>query len=367
MTVIGELLDGRDIDKAGIIALLSATAPEEIEAIRSAAERTTLRHCGDVVYWRGLVEFSNVCAMDCCYCGIRKSNESVARYTLTADRIVEAAKWCAAQGYGSVVLQSGERKDEEFVALVERTVRRIKAETVSSALPGGVGITLCVGEQLPETYRRFFRAGAHRYLLRIETTNRELFSRIHPVAQRIESRLACLSSLKEIGYQVGTGVMIGLPGQSIEMLADDIIFFREHDIDMIGMGPYLPHPATPLGKDARNDGIDDKRKYQLSLLMIATARLFLKDVNIAATTALQAMHAIGREQGLRYGANVLMPQLTPSEHRKDYLLYPNKPCIEEDRAECAACLAGRVRSVGRRIGLNEWGDPRHFAARRERA
>jgi len=360
MTSIPEILAGQDMTRSDIIALLSAQNADDIALIRAAAEQTVLKYCSDVVYWRGLIEFSNVCAMDCYYCGIRRGNKSVKRYTLTEDDIVEAAKWCAAQGYGSVVLQSGERSDEEFISLVERTVQRIKTETISELQPAGLGITLCVGEQSPETYRRLFNAGAHRYLLRIETTNRQLFASIHPPSQSIDTRLACLRTLKETGYQVGTGVMIGLPGQTIEMLADDILFFKEYDIDMIGMGPYLPHPETPLGKDMRPATEEAKRQLQLSLLMIAAVRLFLKDVNIAATTALQAMDPTGREQGLQYGANILMPQLTPSEHRKDYLLYLNKPCIGEDRSDCAACLAARVRSVGRKLGLNEWGDPRHF-------
>lgn len=360
MTSVPKILARHDLTRSDIIALLSAQNAEDIELIRMAAEQTVLKYCSDVVYWRGLIEFSNVCAMDCNYCGIRRGNKSVKRYTLTEVKILEAAKWCAAQGYGSVVLQSGERNDEEFISLVERTVHRIKTETVSEILPDGVGITLCVGEQSPETYRRFFKAGAHRYLLRIETTNRQLFAKIHPPSQSIDTRLACVRSLKEAGYQVGTGVMIGLPGQTIGMLADDILFFKEYDIDMIGMGPYLPHPGTPLGKDLKPAADESRRQLQLSLLMIAATRLFLKDVNIAATTALQAMDPTGREQGLQYGANILMPQLTPSEHRKDYLLYPNKPCIGEDRSDCAACLAARVRSVDRKLGLNKWGDPRHF-------
>ena len=363
MTTIDQALTTEVLDKDALLALLSATDPADIERIRSTAEQLTLKHCSDVLYWRGLIEFSNICAMDCNYCGIRRGNASVKRYTLSDEQIVEAARWCSVQGYGSVVLQSGERKDPAFIDLVEKSVRRIKAETITPEQPTGLGITLCIGEQSSETYRRLFAAGAHRYLLRIESTNRELFSRIHPQAQTLDTRLACLRSLREIGYQVGTGVMIGLPGQTLDMLADDILFFRDYDIDMIGMGPYLPHPGTPLGNEAEHATLEPNRKFQLSLLMIAAVRLCLKDVNIAATTALQAMDPTGREQGLRYGANILMPQLTPSEHRNDYLLYPNKPCVGEDRSDCAACLAARVRSVGRRLGLNQWGDPRHFATR----
>jgi biotin synthase len=363
MTPLAVLLSQAAFTRADLVTLLSVRAPEDIEAIRQAAERVLLAHCSDAVYYRGLIEFSNVCVRDCAYCGIRRGNAGVARYTLAEDRIVEAARWCAAQGYGSVVLQSGERSDEAFVALVERVVRRIKAETRSAAQPEGLGVTLCVGEQSPETYRRFFAAGAHRYLLRIETTNPALFAAIHPPDQTLAARLACLRALRAEGFQVGTGVMIGLPGQSLEMLADDLLFFRDADMDMIGMGPYIPHPDTPLGRAMPDAGTGRRPVLQRSLLMIAAARLLLRDVNIAATTALQAMDPRGREEGLRFGANILMPQLTPRENRRDYLLYPDKPCTDEDRGDCAACLAGRIRSVGRRLALNVWGDSPHAAAR----
>lgn len=356
MTAVSRILGRSDLSRGDIVALLSATAEDDIEAIRAKAEDVLLRNGSDIVYRRGLIEFSNRCSMDCHYCGIRRGNAAVQRYDLTADQILDAARWCAAQGYGSVVLQSGERRDAEFVGFVERIVRLVKENTRSERLPAGLGITLCVGEQSPETYRRFFAAGAHRYLLRIETSNRELFAAIHPKGQTIDARIACLRSLREAGFQVGTGVMIGLPGQTFEMLADDVLFFRDMDIDMIGMGPYIPHPATPLGKDRVADGAAALR---LGLLMIAACRIVLRDVNIAATTALQALDPQGRERGLRFGANILMPQLTPLERRADYLLYPGKPCVGEDRDECSECLAARIASVGRRFGVDQWGDSRH--------
>lgn len=343
-----------------LAGLLQETDPKVIEAVRQAAEHTVLKNCGKKVYYRGLVEFSNICALDCRYCGIRRSNTKVSRYSVSEDDIVSAARWCAEVHYGSLVLQSGERHDMDFISLVERVVRRIKKETVSSVLPEGLGITLCVGEHSRETFTRFREAGAHRYLLRIETTNEELFRSIHPDEQSLDSRLKSLDYLKETGFQVGTGVMIGLPGQTPEMLADDLLFYARHDFDMFGMGPFIPHKDTPMGN---SQIMSDSERTHLGLMMIALTRLITKDTNIAATTALQALDPVGREKGLTFGANVLMPQLTPLEFRENYLLYENKPCVDEEKEDCLNCLSRRVESVGRVVGQDEWGDSLHFAAR----
>jgi len=201
---------------------------------------------GTSVYYRGLIELSNVCACDCLYCGIRASQLGLERYTLAEDEVLEAARWCASEGYGSVVVQAGERSDAAWVAWIEHLVRRIRAEAVSPEQPEGLGITLSLGEQSLETYCRWRAAGAHRYLLRIETTDPGLFARIHPEGQTLEARKQAVANLAEAGFQVGTGVMIGLPGQTLEMLARDIRYFQAHPIDMIGMGPWLPSSGTPM-------------------------------------------------------------------------------------------------------------------------
>jgi len=342
-----------------LVHFLSTSDPGEIEAVRAAAEETVLHYCGNRVYYRGLVEFSNLCALDCRYCGIRNSNTKVQRYTVSEDDIVKAALWCAGVHYGSFVLQSGERHDEEFIAFVEGVIKRVKRETVSSVLPDGLGITLCVGEQTKEAYSRFRDAGAHRYLLRIETTNPELFRAIHPDQQSLETRLRSLDYLRETGFQVGTGVMIGLPGQTPEMLADDLLFYKMHDFDMYGMGPFIPHKDTPMGNSTVMSAAE---RTHLGLMMIALTRLLTKDTNVAATTALQALDPVGREKGLSFGANILMPQLTPAEFRKSYLLYENKPCIDEEKEDCLNCLRRRVEMVGRVVAQDEWGDSKHFLA-----
>jgi biotin synthase len=316
------------------------------------------------VWLRGLVEFSNHCINDCNYCGIRKSNAAVHRYLLTKEEILESALFCAKAGYGSMVLQSGERHDERFVSFVEDVVRTIKKETVSIDMPQGLGVTLAVGEQSEESYKRFFDAGAHRYLLRIETTSPELFLRLHPACQTIDTRMACIEALKKIGYQVGTGVMIGLPGQTVENLADDILFFRNMDVGMIGMGPYIVHRQTPMLVHEQEIASRKKEILELALRMIAVTRLVCRDVNIASTTALQAMDPFGREMGLLHGANVMMPQVTPVGVRKHYQLYEGKPCLEENAGQCRDCLERRIRSLERETGKNGWGDSKHFARKR---
>jgi biotin synthase len=348
------------LGRQDLVKLLAASTPEQIEAVRAAAERVLLANCGDGVFLRGLVEASNACACDCLYCGIRKSNRDVNRYTLSLEDILACARQCADYGYGSMVIQSGERADKKFIELVGEAVARIKDETRTDKQPDGLGITLCIGQQSYETYKRLYDAGAHRYLLRIETTNPALFAKIHPAEQTFESRVECLTMLHDIGYQVGTGVMIGLPGQTLEDLADDILFFAAHDIDMIGMGPFIPHPGTPLGDEPV---ASVPERVQLALLMIAATRLKLRDVNIAATTALQALDPVGREKGLRFGANVIMPQMSPTDVRADYQLYPGKPCLDENAKECQSCLNMRIEFAGRKIGLYAWGDSQHAVKR----
>lgn len=350
------------LDRADLIKLLAAKEENEIEAVRAAAERVLLENCGKDVYLRGLVEASNACASDCLYCGIRKSNRDVNRYTLSLEDILACAQQCAQMGYGSMVIQSGERADKKFLDLVEEAVRRIRAETTSDKQPEGLGITLCIGQQRYETYQRLYAAGAHRYLLRIESTNPKLFAQMHPAEQSFASRVDCLKMLRDIGYQVGTGVMIGLPGQSLEDLADDILFFSTLDIDMIGMGPFIPHPGTPMGDLVCPDVAE---RVRLALLMIGVTRLKLKDVNIAATTALQALDPIGREKGLRFGANVIMPQMSPTDVRADYQLYPGKPCLDENASDCQSCLNMRIEFAGRKIGLYAWGDSVHAKRRHD--
>lgn len=345
---------------------LDGAYPGGDAALAARARDVMLREVGPMVHLRGLLEFSNYCECDCHYCGIRRSAAPI-RFALDEEEIVVAARRSLAAGFGSMTLQSGERTDRRFVDFVVRILRRIKRETRTSQLPDGLGITLCVGEQTRESYERFYEAGAHRYLLRIETSDEALFAAIHPDGQRFDRRVRALCDLKEIGYQLGTGVMIGIPGQSATQLARDVAFFAAIDADMIGMGPYLEAPG-PAAERMRERGMEPDRslheRLRLALRMIAVTRIALRDVNIAAATALQAISPTGREAGLAYGANVLMPLVTPSAHRSAYRLYEGKPCVDEAADACERCTPARAARIGRPVTMNAWGDAPHATARR---
>jgi len=361
MNPLSAILHKETLDRDDLVLLLGLRDPVETACLRARALEVMRAQVGDAVFYRGIIELSNVCACDCNYCGIRASNAKVERFTLSETEVMDGAAWCADAGYGSLVLQAGERGDRSFRDFIAHLVRRIRAESVRPELPQGLGITLSLGEQPLETYQLWHAAGAHRYLLRIETTDPGLFARIHPEAQTLAARRQALADLATAGFLVGTGVMIGIPGQTLEMLADDILFFRDHPIDMIGMGPWLAHDDTPMGSWVQP--LAPAEHLQLSLNMIAAVRLACPDLNIAATTALQAMVPDGRERGLSHGANVTMPNLTPVHARGNYKLYEGKPCMDEAREECRGCLMGRVESVGRTVALNQWGDPPAFARR----
>jgi biotin synthase len=346
-------------------SILSAKTIDDIEYIKLKADDTLKQYCGEKIYLRGLIEFSNICVNNCYYCGIRKSNKFLKRYQMSESDILHSAQLCANRNYGSIVLQSGERSDAEFISSIEKIIKKIKKETISDKLPHGLGITLCIGEQEYTTYKKLFAAGAHRYLLRIETSNEDLFKKLHPPEQDFKKRLECLMMLKDIGYQVGTGVMIGLPGQTIEDLVNDILFFEKLDIDMFGMGPYIIHKNTPM-KIHEEEYLKHKQEiYLLSLKMIAATRIYLKDVNIASTTALQTMKPSGKEEGLSFGANVVMPLITPEEFGKEYILYNGKPCINTSDLKIDDEIIKRIHSRGRTIGFNEYGDSKHFQNKTE--
>ena len=338
-----------------LVALL--TWPDA-SALFAAAYAVKVREVGRAVSFRGLVECGNVCEKNCFYCGIRKGNAKVHRYRMDADEILREAEWSFKAGYGSLVLQSGELTGEESVAFIEDVLKRIHAF-------GGdaFGVTLSLGEQTEETYRRWREAGAHRYLLRIETSNPKLYAKLHPADHSWERRRECLRALRRCGYQVGSGVMAGLPGQTPDDLAADIEFFATEDLDMIGMGPYIPHPDTPLGKDIPWTPEAAAERLELGLRMIAATRLYLHDVNIAAATALQALHPEGREKGLLAGANVIMPNVTDVSHRADYQLYAGKPCLNENSTLCRGCLERRIASIGETVNWNVRGDSPHWGKR----
>ena len=328
---------------------------EDTKELFTTAYEVKCRYIGKRVSLRGLIEMGNLCAKDCYYCGIRKSNSHVKRYRLAEDDVIRMAKWCFEHDYGSVVLQSGEIESEANTMSIERILHGIR-EFGGDAF----GVTLCLGEQTEEVFRRWREAGAHRYLLRIESSVPSLYAKIHPSDHLYARRVECLKILKRLGYQTGSGVMTGLPGQTLDDLAHDIEFYKKMDLDMIGMGPYLPHAETPLGENIAMTPEYAQRQSQLGLKMIAVTRLYLHDVNIAATTALQALDDRGRELGIQAGANVIMPNVTDVEYRRSYQLYPNKPCMDENAAKCRNCLNWRILSIGEKIIWGERGDSPHY-------
>jgi biotin synthase len=274
------------------------------------------------------------------------------------DEILNSAKWAFKNGYGSIVLQCGERSDKNFINNIESIIIKILTQTSNE-----FRITLSCGEQSRDTYKRWFEAGAKRYLLRIESSNRKIYESLHPQTHSYFRRVACLDILKNIGYQVGTGIMIGLPNQTIEDLADDIMFFKSIDADMIGMGPFIPHPDTPIYPNKINIIKNKIELYNLSLKMIALTRITIPNINIAAATAFQALYPFGREQAILSGANVFMPNISELKYRENYKLYENKPCVDENTFECFECVANRINGIGESIAYSKSGDSLIFKER----
>jgi len=311
---VDEIVDCLRCDDAGFESALFAAA----RAVKTA--------CGkDAVLPRGLVEVSNVCAKDCLYCGIRKGNAAVSRYRLDAQAVRACCAEARRRGYPAVAFQGGEIESEANTAFFEDRLRELAAD-------GALGeVTLSLGEQTEEVYRRWKDAAGGlllRYLLRIESSDRALYAKIHPSSCSFDRRLGCIRTLKRLGYVTGSGVMIGLPGQTVEDLARDVQFFADERLDMVGMGPFVPHGETPLGQEALRAGFGSAERraatFRLALRMIAVTRLMLHGINIVAATALEALDPDGREKGIAAGANVIMPNLTPADCRARYTLYPGK-------------------------------------------
>lgn len=334
------------ITREEILGWLREDDPVRLAGLWRQADDVRRRVMGDEVQLRGLIEVSNHCVRRCTYCGIR-AGSPVTRYRMSALEIFECALQATALGYGTVVLQAGEDPGlaPETISEVIRAIRKCTP----------LAITLSLGERDDSELAEWRREGADRYLLRFETSNRALYDRIHPPRGRERSdRIALLGRLRALGYETGGGVMVGLPGQTLDDLADDVEMFARLDLDMIGVGPYLPHPATPLAAEARPDWDAELMTYR----MVALARLACPGANIPGTTALATVsRADGRELALARGANVLMPNLTPTRYREHYEIYPDKACLRETATVCDGCLRGRLHSIGRTVGQGR-GDAR---------
>jgi len=361
MKTVDEILLQDDFSKDDIITLLKSDVEDRNKLYKKAAEIKE-KYIGNKVYYRGLIEFSNKCGKNCYYCGIRAGNKDAERYELTDKEVLEACKFAHDSNYGSVVLQAGELNNEKFTTRISNLLQEIKKLSNNE-----LGITISLGEESEDIYKEWYENGAHRYLLRIESSNRELYYKLHPEDDKhsYEERINCLKNLQKAGYQTGTGVMIGLPFQTLEDLADDILFMKELDIDMCGMGPYIEHAETPLYQ-YKDQLLPLEERFNLALKMIAILRIIMKDINIAAATAMQAIDPIGREKAIKVGANIIMPNITPGQYRDDYKLYENKPCTDDAAEDCKNCLEARIHITGDQIGYGEWGDSKHYKRRQEK-
>ena len=331
--LIEKLCNNHDLSDGEFRTLLETDVYDD--ALRTAADAVRREHYGTEVYLRGLIEFTNYCRNDCLYYGIRRSNTAASRYRLTEEDILACCEEGYALGYRTFVLQGGE--DAYFTD--ERVCRIVSA--IRERYPA-CAVTLSIGERPRASYQAFYDAGAERYLLRHETADPQLYSRLHPAELHLENRIRCLYDLKEIGYQVGAGMMVGCPYQTTEHLIRDLRFLQELQPDMIGIGPFLPHKDTPF-RDA------EKGDLYLVLRLLGVLRLMFPEVLLPATTALGTIHPLGREMGLKMGANVIMPNLSPVSVRKKYMLYDDKICTGEESAQCVNCLANRVNSAGYQV------------------
>lgn len=324
------------LTKAEIIRLLADKQNQD--ELFKQADAVRRQYVGDEVHLRGLIEFSNICRNNCMYCGIRRGNLQLVRYRMSEEELIDTAHKAAVMGFKTIVMQSGE--DMWFS-------RDVMCHIVEAIKKFNVAITLSVGEREYDDYKAWFDAGADRYLMRIETTDKDLYHRLNP-NMSWQHRHECLLMLKEIGYELGSGIMVGLPDQSIESIAEDLLYLQKIEVDMAGIGPFIPHPQTPL-KDEEGGTLDLARRT------MAVMRLLLPDINIPATTAMESLHPMGRILALKSGANVVMPNVTEGEYRKLYELYPGKICVDDTPLHCKTCIGAKIISIGRKVGIGYGG------------
>ncbi len=313
------------------------TNEEQAKIIFEEADRVREQVMGNQVHLRGLIEFSNYCSRECLYCGLRSDIKTLPRYRMSIDDIVGSAVKAETLGYRSVVLQSGE--DPFYTAaMLAELVYRIKTST-------DLAVTLSCGEYSFEDYKHIKAAGADRYLLRFETADKDLYTYLHPDSE-LDKRLECLQYLKDLEYQLGTGFMTGLPGETPEIMAKNLLLLKEFDVDMAGIGPFIPNPQTPLRSEKGGTLL-------MSLKAVALARLILRNAHIPATTAMGSLDPQGRQKALKAGANVVMPNVTPMQYREMYQLYPNKICLTDDPGHCRNCITGIIHSLGRSVATDQ--------------
>lgn len=315
--------------------LLKNISDDELEILRKKAQQTSMQNFGNGVFIRGLIEISSICKNDCFYCGLRRSNANAVRYRLTKEQILECCQKGYELGFRTFVLQGGEDAFYTDDVMCD-IVKSIKHNHPSCA------VTLSLGERGEQSFQRLFNAGADRYLLRHETANELHYNKLHPAEMSLAKRKKCLFELKKIGYQTGAGFMVGSPYQTFETLAEDLLFLNELKPQMCGIGPFIPHKDT-IFKNENNGSV------RLCLTLLSVIRLMQPKILLPATTSLGTADSKGREKGILHGANVVMPNLSPTEHRADYSLYDNKICTGDEAAECIKCLSNRMDSIGYKL------------------
>lgn len=326
------------LDRDALIGLLTTTPAEELYRQADAVRHDNV---GDEVHLRGLIEFTNICRNNCLYCGIRRDNGKVKRYRMSEQEVVETARRATTLGFQTIVLQGGEDMHFDQTRLCH-VIEQIKAMDVA--------LTLSIGERSYNDYKAMREAGADRYLMRIETTDRELYHRLNP-GMSWQRRHECLLMIRELGFELGSGIMVGLPGQSAESIADDLLYLKDIRIDMAGIGPFIPHPDTPMAGETGGT-------LEMAMRTMAAMRLLMPDINIPATTAMESLHPKGRILALQAGANVVMPNVTEGEYRRLYELYPGKICVNDTPVHCRSCIGMKIRSIGRTIGQGKGGHRR---------
>lgn len=332
--ILERVKQSNTLSKSEIVELLKSDDKDLFEV----ADKVREEYVGDEVHLRALIEFSNICRCNCYYCGLRNSNINADRYRLSKNEVMDLASKAVSYGYKTIVMQSGE--DMFYTTdLLSDIIKEIKSLEPQPA------ITLSIGERSFDDYEKLKEAGADRFLLRIETTDKDLYRKLHPNMD-FDNRVRCLKDLKALGYELGTGSLIGLPGQTLESIANDILFFKEVCADMIGVGPFIPHPETPL-KDAQGG------TFELARKVMAIVRILMPDINIPATTAMETLNPNGRLIALQSGANVVMPNATEGDFRRKYEIYPGKICVNDSPAHCRNCIEGKIKSIGRTISNNK--------------
>ncbi len=332
MDIVEHIRSARDISREELELLLTTVDNALVERLRSAAREVADGVYGKRIFMRGLIELTSHCKNDCLYCGLRRSNRTAVRYRLSEEQIYDCCATGYSLGFRTFVMQGGE--DAWFT---DERMCRIVA-TIRQRYPD-CAITLSLGERSRESYQALYDAGANRYLLRHETASPEHYAQLHPADMSWKHRMDCLQALKEIGYQVGCGFMVGSPYQTFDTLLADLQFIRSFRPHMVGIGPFISAHDTPFAGEPNG-------KVSYTLRLLAIIRLLLPDVLLPATTALGTLHPQGREQGILFGANVVMPNLSPRDHRKDYSIYDNKICTGEESAECRACTEARIARIG---------------------